>query len=90
VHVHVHETVDEIERSIERARQCAQYERLRRLGLLGRTSIAVHSFTVSGEEIQLLRGTAARRPLPVFNLKLASGFAPVAALLKRRSTSPSH
>src|SRR3989442_837878 len=58
-------------------------ERLRRLGLLGPNLIAVHSVHVSTEEIQLLsRHGCSVVHCPSSNLKLASGFAPVAALLK--------
>jgi 5-methylthioadenosine/S-adenosylhomocysteine deaminase len=82
VHVHVHETVDEIERSMSE-HGVRPIERLRRLGLLGPNLIAVHSVHVSAEEIQLLsRHGCSVVHCPSSNLKLASGFAPVAALLK--------
>jgi 5-methylthioadenosine/S-adenosylhomocysteine deaminase len=82
VHVHVHETVDEIERSVSEY-GVRPIERLRRLGLLGPNLIAVHSVHVTAEEIQLLsRHGCSVVHCPSSNLKLASGFAPVAALLK--------
>src|SRR6267378_4322828 len=82
VHVHVHETVDEIERSVSE-HGVRPIERLRRLGLLGPNLIAVHSVHVTAEEIQLLsRHGCSVVHCPSSNLKLASGFAPVAALLK--------
>src|SRR2546428_4000090 len=81
VHIHVHETVDEIERSMSE-HGVRPIERLRRLGLLGPNLIAVHSVHVSTEEIQLLsRHGCSVVHCPSSNLKLASGFAPVAALL---------
>ncbi|TMH86857.1 MAG: TRZ/ATZ family hydrolase [Betaproteobacteria bacterium] len=82
VHVHLHETVDEIERSVSEY-GVRPIERLRRLGLLGPNLIAVHSVHVTAEEIQLLsRHGCSVVHCPSSNLKLASGFAPVAALLK--------
>jgi 5-methylthioadenosine/S-adenosylhomocysteine deaminase len=56
---------------------------LRRLGLLGPNLIAVHSVHVSREEIALLaKHGASVVHCPSSNLKLASGFAPIAALAK--------
>ena len=82
VHVHVHETADEIERSMSE-HGVRPIERLRRLGLLGPSLIAVHAVHVRAEEIQLLsRHGCSVVHCPSSNLKLASGFAPVAALLK--------
>src|SRR5438105_6918787 len=82
VHVHLHETVDEIERSVSE-HGVRPLERLRRLGLLGPNLIVVHSVHVTAEEIQLLsRHGCSVVHCPSSNLKLASGFAPVAALLK--------
>jgi 5-methylthioadenosine/S-adenosylhomocysteine deaminase len=78
----VHETEDEIRQSL------AQYgvrplERLRRLGVLGPGLIAVHAVHLEPEEIALLRESGSGvAHCPSSNLKLASGIAPVSALLE--------
>jgi len=78
VHIHVHETQDEISRSIAE-HGVRPLERLRRLGLLGPDLISVHSVHLSPGEIELLgRHGASIAHCPSSNLKLASGFAPVA------------
>ena len=82
VHVHVHETADEVARS-EAEHGARPLERLRRLGLLGPGLIAVHSVHLSEAEIDLLsRHGCSVVHCPSSNLKLASGFAPASALLK--------
>ena len=80
VHVHVHETEHEIERSLAE-HGVRPLERLRRLGLLGPSLIAVHAVHLQDEEIQLLaRHGCSVAHCPSSNLKLASGFAPIEAL----------
>ncbi len=80
VHIHVHETREEIERSVAE-HGVRPLERLHRLGLLGPNLISVHSVHLNAEEIALLgRHRASIAHCPSSNLKLASGFAPVAAL----------
>ena len=80
VHIHLHETTEELERSLAE-HGVRPLERLRRLGLLGPGLIAVHSVHVSREEIALLaKHGASVVHCPSSNLKLASGFAPIAAL----------
>ncbi len=82
VHVHVHETESEIERSLAE-HGVRPLERLRRLGLLGPGLIAVHAVHLEQDEIQLLaRHGCSVAHCPSSNLKLASGFAPVHAMLK--------
>jgi len=82
VHLHLHETADEVSRS-EHEHGARPLERLRRLGLLSPALIAVHAVHVSEAEIALLaRHGCSVVHCPSSNLKLASGFAPVAALLK--------
>jgi 5-methylthioadenosine/S-adenosylhomocysteine deaminase len=81
LHIHVHETEEEIERSIAE-HGVRPLERLRRLGLLGPGLISVHSVHLTPEEIDVLaRHGSSVVHCPSSNLKLASGFAPVARLL---------
>ena len=80
VHVHLHETEDEIQRSLAEHR-CRPLERLRRLGLLAPNLIAVHAVHLDKNEIELLgRHGCSVAHCPSSNLKLASGFAPAEAL----------
>jgi len=81
VHVHLHETLEEIERSVAE-HGVRPLQRLERLGLLGPNLISVHSVHLEAAEIALLaRHGCSVAHCPSSNLKLASGFAPVAALL---------
>jgi len=81
LHIHLHETEDEITRSVAE-HGVRPLERLRRLGLLGPGLIAVHCVHLAAEEIELLaRHRSSVVHCPSSNLKLASGFAPVAQLL---------
>lgn len=81
VHVHVHETAGEVERSVAE-HGVRPLARLERLGLLGPNLIAVHAVHLSVEEIALLaKHRASVAHCPSSNLKLASGMAPVAHLL---------
>lgn len=80
IHVHVHETTDEVERSVAE-HGVRPIERLQQLGLIGPGLIAVHAVHLSPQEIELLaKHGASVAHCPSSNLKLASGFAPVAAL----------
>jgi 5-methylthioadenosine/S-adenosylhomocysteine deaminase len=80
VHIHLHETEDEIARSLSE-HGVRPAERLQRLGLLGPNLIAVHAVHLTDAEIALLaRHGASAVHCPSSNLKLASGFAPVAKL----------
>jgi 5-methylthioadenosine/S-adenosylhomocysteine deaminase len=82
VHIHVHETTDEIARSLAQ-HGVRPLERLARLGLLGPGLSAAHCVHLSPGEIQLLaRHGCSVVHCPCSNLKLASGFAPVASLLR--------
>lgn len=81
VHVHLHETADEITAEAAKTGE-RPLARLRRLGLLGPSLIAVHAVHLDPDEIALLATYGASiAHCPTSNLKLASGIAPVAALL---------
>jgi 5-methylthioadenosine/S-adenosylhomocysteine deaminase len=81
VHIHLHETSDEIRESIERF-GVRPLERLRSLGVLGPSLIAVHMVHLSPEEVELVgRQHCAIAHCPSSNLKLASGIEPPVSLL---------
>jgi 5-methylthioadenosine/S-adenosylhomocysteine deaminase len=83
IHTHLHETRNEIEESLAqfKARPLA---RLAALGMLSPRLIAVHAVHVTAEEIEMLAHHGASvAHCPSSNLKLASGLAPVAAMLER-------
>jgi 5-methylthioadenosine/S-adenosylhomocysteine deaminase len=83
VHIHLHETRGEIERSMVE-HGVRPLERLARLGLVGPSLVAVHAVHLEDAEIDLLaKQGASVVHCPSSNLKLASGFAPVHALLKK-------
>jgi 5-methylthioadenosine/S-adenosylhomocysteine deaminase len=80
VHVHLHETEHEIQASLTE-HGVRPLERLRRLNLVAPNLIAVHSVHLTAEEIALLaRHGCSVAHCPSSNLKLASGFAPIARL----------
>ncbi|HZM34286.1 MAG TPA: TRZ/ATZ family hydrolase [Burkholderiales bacterium] len=82
VHVHLHETAEEVERSVAE-HGARPVERLRRLGLVGPGLIAVHAVHLEPAEIDLLaRHGASVAHCPSSNLKLASGFAKIDSMLK--------
>ncbi len=81
IHMHVHETRDEIRQGLERYGN-RPVQRLGRLGLLGPSLAAVHMTQLNDEEItQVARTGANVVHCPEPNLKLASGFCPVQRLL---------
>jgi 5-methylthioadenosine/S-adenosylhomocysteine deaminase len=83
VHIHLHETRSEIERSLAE-HGVRPLERLARLGLVGPGLVAVHAVHLEAAEIDsLAQHGCSVVHCPSSNLKLASGFAPVAALLKK-------
>lgn len=80
VHMHVHETAGEISDSVA-AHGCRPLARLDRLGLLSPALAAVHMTQLEDAEIARLAETGASViHCPESNLKLASGFCPVAKL----------
>jgi 5-methylthioadenosine/S-adenosylhomocysteine deaminase len=81
VHIHLHESEHEIERSLAE-HGVRPLERLRRLGLVTPNLIAVHAVHLEPAEIELLaRHGCSVVHCPSSNLKLASGFAAVSAML---------
>jgi 5-methylthioadenosine/S-adenosylhomocysteine deaminase len=83
VHIHVHETKGEIERSVAE-HGVRPLERLARLGLVGPGLVAVHAVHLNDHEIGLLaQNGCSVVHCPSSNLKLASGFAPVHALMSK-------
>lgn len=83
VHIHVHETRDEVEASLTE-HGCRPLARLERLGLVGPGLVAVHMVHLTPAEIDLMAQRNCHvAHCPSSNLKLASGFAPIAALLAR-------
>ena len=83
VHIHLHETEDEVRESI-RAHKLSPIHRLHKLGLLGPGLIAVHSVHLTPDEIGLLAEHGCHvAHCPSSNLKLASGIAPIAELCER-------
>jgi len=81
VHIHVHETIAEIEQSIKQYGK-RPLERLNDLGLVSPNLMAVHLTQVTDEEIALLAESGSHVVhCPESNLKLASGFCPVTKLM---------
>ena len=82
VHMHVHETRHEV---VEQQQKTGQtpLQRLNDLGLLSPAFMAVHMTQLSAEEIQFYAATGGHIVhCPESNLKLASGFCPLAACLE--------
>jgi 5-methylthioadenosine/S-adenosylhomocysteine deaminase len=81
IHIHLNETAEEIGGSIE-AHGKRPIERLEALGLVSPRLIGVHAVHLTDAEIATLaRNGCSVAHCPSSNLKLASGFAPLAALL---------
>jgi 5-methylthioadenosine/S-adenosylhomocysteine deaminase len=81
IHLHLHET--DVEITEERSRHGVRpLQRLQALGMLSPNLIAVHAIHVESSEIELLAAHGCHvAHCPSSNLKLASGFAPVARYL---------
>jgi 5-methylthioadenosine/S-adenosylhomocysteine deaminase len=83
IHVHIHETKQEIEDSLK-AHGVRPIARLERLGLVGPDLIAVHAVHLEPEEIALLsRNGSHIAHCPTSNMKLGSGISPVAAAIQQ-------
>ena len=81
VHMHVHETADEVARGMAE-HGCRPLARLGRLGLVSPMLMAVHATHLETEEITALAAAGSSVVhCPESNLKLASGFCPLDRLL---------
>lgn len=82
IHIHLHETQDEVVQSL-RDHGERPISRLDQLGLVGPSLVAIHMTQLEDNEIERLAETGAHVVhCPESNLKLASGFCPVAKLLE--------
>ena len=84
VHIHLHETAHEIADTGNAFGRAGErpLARLHRLGLVNPQLIAVHAVHLDAQDIALLaKYGASVAHCPASNLKLASGIAPIAALL---------
>jgi len=78
IHMHVHETLHEVEQEQEKTGQ-RPLQRLHDLGLIDPSFIAVHMTQLTDDEIALFAESGAHIVhCPESNLKLASGFSPIA------------
>jgi len=81
VHIHLHETADEVDQALH-ATGMRPIERLAQLGLLNPRLLGVHMTQLMDAEIQSWADSGAHvLHCPESNMKLASGFCPVAKLL---------
>lgn len=86
VQIHLHETERELEDSLEQY-GCRPAERLRRLGLLNASLIAVHAVHVNDDDLTAFQEVGVSVVhCPRSNLKLGSGIAPIADMLERGIT----
>ena len=82
IHIHIHETADEIANSLRDFGQ-RPIARLESLGLLGPNLIGVHAVHLDRHDIERLsHHRCAIAHCPISNMKLASGAAPVTQLLE--------
>jgi 5-methylthioadenosine/S-adenosylhomocysteine deaminase len=82
VHMHVHETRDEIVQGIQQHGN-RPMQRLQDLGLLSPGLAAVHMTQIEDDEIETFAASGAHAVhCPESNLKLASGFCPVVPLIE--------
>ena len=78
IHIHLHETLHEVESAVAH-NGITPLQRLQDMGLVNSSLIAVHMTQLSDAEIEQLAGAGAHIVhCPESNLKLASGFSPVA------------
>jgi 5-methylthioadenosine/S-adenosylhomocysteine deaminase len=82
VHMHVHETAFEVEEAFSNSGK-RPLQRLHELGMVSPNLLAVHMTQLQDSEIELLAQSGSHVVhCPESNLKLASGFCPVAKLLQ--------
>lgn len=82
IHTHLHETASEISDSLKQ-HGVRPLERLHRLGLLSPNLTAVHAVHLDAHDLDLLAAHGCHvAHCPTSNLKLASGIAPVSAMLE--------
>lgn len=82
IHMHVHETQHEVEQAQQQTGK-SPLQRLQELGLIKPSFMAVHMTQLNADEIQLMAEAGAHIiHCPESNLKLASGFCPVAECIK--------
>lgn len=87
LHMHVHETAQEVHDGLQQ-HGVRPLARLASLGLLGPNFIGVHAVHLNAADIELLaRHGASVCHCPTSNMKLASGIAPVSALLQAGVTT---
>jgi len=83
IHIHLHETQEEIRQSIEQY-GVRPLRRLADLGILGPNLVAAHCTCADEADIQMLVEYGCHvAHCPTSNLKLASGIAPVAAMVNK-------
>ena len=82
IQIHLHETADEVATAVHKTGR-RPFQRLQELGFVNGTLLAVHAVHFNAAEIAeaALQGVSVAH-CPRSNLKLASGIAPVAAMLK--------
>lgn len=82
VHMHVHETLDEIQQGMDSSGK-RPIARLDELGLLSPNLVAVHMTQLNRDEIARITNTGSHVVhCPQSNMKLASGFCPVNELME--------
>jgi 5-methylthioadenosine/S-adenosylhomocysteine deaminase len=80
IHIHLHETEDEIRQGLTQHGN-RPIERLLEIGLLSERTIAVHMANLSDSDIEIYAGSGGSVVhCPESNMKLASGFCPVAKM----------
>lgn len=83
VHIHLHETEDEIKK-FQKRHEKTPIELLESIGFLQENVCAAHMIHVSEEELDILKKYNVRvMHCPASNLKLANGIAPVADMIRK-------